>query len=71
MVVVGMNLSHKKLLGEAFVYRLEVLLSYQRILNPRGIQTLEGERNLKKIKKSMKVEEGGVHRKRYDGHCTK
>jgi len=25
----------------------------------------------KEIKYSMKVEDGGVHRKRYDGHCTK
>ncbi len=45
-----MNLSHKKLLGKAFVYRLEVLLSHQRILNPRGIQTLEGEMNFLKNK---------------------
>jgi hypothetical protein len=25
----------------------------------------------KEIKDSMKVEDGGVHYKRYDGHCTK
>ncbi len=25
----------------------------------------------KEIRDSMKVEDGGVHHKRYDGHCTK
>jgi hypothetical protein len=43
------------LLGEVLVYRPEVLLGYQRILDPRGIQTLEGG----KLKKKKKIYEGG------------
>jgi len=31
-------------LGEKLVYELEVLLGYQRILDPRGSQTFEGGR---------------------------
>jgi hypothetical protein len=42
-------------LGERLVYRLEVLLGYQRILNPKGVQTLEGGKN----KKNRGLYEGG------------
>jgi hypothetical protein len=28
-------------LGEIFIYKLKVLLGYQKILDPKGIQTLE------------------------------
>jgi hypothetical protein len=33
---------HQKLLGERLVYNLKVLLGYQRMLDLRGAQTLEG-----------------------------
>jgi hypothetical protein len=47
-------------------------MGYQRILNPRGVQTFEGRRNQKKLVRDfMKVEEGGVHHNKYDGHCIK
>ncbi len=39
---------HQKLLGETLVYGLEVLMGCQRILYPRGIQTLEGGNSQKK-----------------------
>jgi hypothetical protein len=42
-------------LGEKLVYELEVLLGYQRILDPRGSQTLEGGR----IKINKELYEGG------------
>jgi hypothetical protein len=35
-------------LGEKLVYKLKVLLSYQRILDPKDAQTLEGRKNQKK-----------------------
>jgi hypothetical protein len=35
-------------LGEKLVYELKVLLGYQRILDAKGAQTLEGKRNKKK-----------------------
>jgi hypothetical protein len=35
-------------LGKKLVYELKIFLGYQRILNPKGIQTLEGRRNKKK-----------------------
>jgi hypothetical protein len=57
-------------LGKRFVYVLKVLLGCQRILDPKGTQTLEGEKKSKKKKGSMK-EEGGVHHKKYEGHCMK
>jgi len=39
---------HQKLLRECLVYVLEVLLGCQRIMDPRGTQTLERRRNKKK-----------------------
>jgi hypothetical protein len=48
MVAIGMNPMPPKLLGERFLYVLEVFLGCQRILNPRGIQTFEGGKSQKK-----------------------
>ncbi len=45
-------------------------MDYLRILGPKGAQTFERMISKKKVKDSMKVERG-VHRKKYDGHCTK
>jgi len=66
-------LSHLTMLSsrERLVYGLKVLLGYQRILDPRGTQTLEGRMSKKKKRAFVKVKEGGVHHKKYDGHCTK
>jgi hypothetical protein len=35
-------------LRERLIYRLKILLGYQRILDPRGAQKLEGRRSQKK-----------------------
>jgi hypothetical protein len=35
-------------LGDRLVYKLKILLGYQKILNPRGAQKLEGRRRQKK-----------------------
>jgi len=56
-------------LGKRFGYKLKVLLGYQRILNLKNAQTLEGRS--KKKRDLMKVEKGGVHHKMYDVCCTK
>jgi hypothetical protein len=58
-------------LGERLVYELKVLLSYQRILNPRSAQHTLKRDESKEIRDFMTVEEKGVHHKKYDGHCTK
>jgi hypothetical protein len=46
-VDVGMKPIPPKLLGKMFVYRLEVLKSYQRTLVLRGVQTLKRKRSKK------------------------
>jgi hypothetical protein len=38
---------HRKLLGKKLVYMLKVFLGYERILDPRGAQTLERRMNQK------------------------
>jgi hypothetical protein len=48
MVDVNMNLTPLKVIGREVVYKLKVFLSYQRILNPKGIQTFEGRRSQRK-----------------------
>jgi hypothetical protein len=35
-------------LGGKLIYEINVFLGYQRIMDPKGIQTLEGRRNKKK-----------------------
>jgi hypothetical protein len=35
-------------LGEKLVYELKIILGYQKILDPKGAQTLEGWKNKKK-----------------------
>jgi hypothetical protein len=42
----------------------------KRILNPKNTQTFEKRKESKERKGFMKVE-GDVHRKKYDGYCTK
>jgi len=40
---------------------LKVLMSCQKILDPRNTQTFEGEKNKKKVKDFIKVKRRGVH----------
>ncbi len=47
-------------------------MGYQRILDPKCVQTFERRRSQRKLVRDfMKVEEGGVHCNKYDGHCIK
>jgi len=48
MVVVNINLMPPKLLEERLVYGLKVFLGYQRTLDLRIVQTLEGKNNQRK-----------------------
>ncbi len=50
---------------------LEIVLGYQKILDPKGVQTLEKKKESKEVRDFMKVQEGGVHCKRYEGCCIK
>jgi hypothetical protein len=45
-------------------------MGYQRILDPKGVQTFERNNQMKQ-KDFMKVEEENVHHNKYDGHYTK
>ncbi len=46
---------HEELLGKSLICGLEILLGYQKTLDPWDVQTLEGERNTRK----NKIYEGG------------
>ncbi len=48
MVDVDMNLTPPKVIGREIVYKLKILLGHQRILDPKGVQTLEGGKSQKK-----------------------
>jgi hypothetical protein len=43
-----MNLTPPKVIAREVVYKLKVILGHQRILGPKGVQTLEGRKGLKK-----------------------
>jgi hypothetical protein len=60
MVVVCMNPCHQKLLGEKFVYELEVLLGCQRILD---------EKAPKDLKEGVKKNEGFYHYYKHGFFC--
>jgi hypothetical protein len=46
-VIIGMNTMPPKLLGDKLVYKLKIFMGYQRILDPKGIQTFEGNSQMK------------------------
>ncbi len=57
-------------IGRETCYKLEVFLGYKRTLDPRGVQTFEGNRS----ERNQRVYEGGregVHYNRYYGHYMK
>jgi len=58
IVAINMSSMPPKDIGEKFVSGLKVLLGYQRILDPKGSQTLEG----RKIKINEELYEGGGKR---------
>jgi hypothetical protein len=48
MMIINIVRKHQKLLGVRPIYELEVLLGYQRIMDPKSIQTLERKKCPKK-----------------------
>jgi hypothetical protein len=58
-------------LGGKFIYEIKVLLGYQRTPGPKRRPNILWREASKEVKDSMKVEDGGVHHKRYDGCYTK
>jgi hypothetical protein len=48
MVDVNMSSTSPKVIGREVCYKLKVLMGYQRILDPKGVQTFYGKRNQKK-----------------------
>jgi len=61
---------YQKLLGRRLVYKLEVLIVSKDPRCKRHPNTWRKEES-KEIKDSMKVEDGCVHHKKYNGCCTK
>jgi hypothetical protein len=58
-------------LGERFVYGLKSPYGLSKDPEPnRCPNTLKRDES-KEVKDFMKVEKGSVHRKRYNGYCTK
>jgi hypothetical protein len=44
-------------LGGRLVYELKVLMGYQKILDPKDIQTFYGKKNFKNLRDFVKVED--------------
>jgi hypothetical protein len=48
MVDVNMSMTPLKVIGREACFKLKVLLGYQKILDPKGVQTFEGGRSKRK-----------------------
>jgi hypothetical protein len=71
MVAIGMKLMPLKVIGKEVYSWVRSLFGFSKDLEPKGHPNTSRREESQEMKDSMKVEEGGVHRKRYDGHCTK
>jgi len=66
-----MSLTPPNVIGGMFVYKLKVIMGYERIMDPKMHPNILWKEKSKEIRDSMKVEDGNVHHKRYNGHYTK
>ncbi len=66
-----MNLMPLKVIGREICLQAKGTYRLSRDLGPKRCPNTLWKKELKEIKDFMKVEDGGVHRKRYDGCCTK
>jgi hypothetical protein len=71
MVDVNMNLTPSKVIGKEVCLQTKSSFRLSKDLRPKKRPNTLWKEESKEIKKIMKVENGSVHRKRYDGHCTK
>jgi hypothetical protein len=70
MVVVNMNMMSTHAIGRKVCLQAKGLYGLSKDPRPKRHPNIWRKDESKKIKDSMKVE-GSVHRKKYDGHCTK
>jgi len=66
-----MNLTPPEIIGKKACLRVISLFGLSKYLRPKRHPNLLWNEELKEIKDFMKVEDGGVHHKRYNGCCMK
>jgi hypothetical protein len=71
MVDVDMNLMPLKVIGKEACLQARSLFRLSKDFRPKKCPNILKREKLKEIKDSVKVEVGGVHRKRYNGRCMK
>lgn len=71
MVDVEMNLMPSKIIGRGNCLRAKGPFGLLKDLGPKRHPNSWRREDSKEIKNFVKVEDGGVHLKIYDGHCTK
>jgi len=71
MAVVGMKLMPPKAIGRKVCLQAKNLFRLLKNHGPKRRPSIERKEESKETKDFMKVEDGGVHNNRYQGHCTK
>ncbi len=71
MMDVNMNLTPLTVIGKEACLRTKGLSRLSKDLGPKRCPNTLWKEESKEIKDFMKVENGGVHRKKYNGCCTK
>jgi hypothetical protein len=71
MVAIGMKLMPLKVIRNEVYSWVRGLFGLSKDLEPKGHPNTSRREESQEVRDSMKVEKGGVHHKRYDGHCTK
>jgi len=71
MVAISINSMPLKVIGREAYLRAKGPSKLSKDFGPKRRPNTWRREELKEMKDSMKVEEGGVHHKRYEGHCTK
>jgi hypothetical protein len=71
MVDVDMSPTPPKVIRKEAYLQIKCLSKLSKDPGPKKHPNILWREKSKEIKDIMKVEDGGVHRKRYDGHCMK
>jgi len=71
LVDVDMNLTPPKVIGREACLRVKGLFGLSKDHGPKRHPNTLWKEESKEVKGSMKVENGGVHHKKYNGHCMK
>jgi hypothetical protein len=71
MVAVGLSLMPSKVIGRKVFLWVRTLFGLSKDHGPEGHPNISRRKESKEVKDSTKVEEEGVHHKKYDGRCTK